>query len=672
MRCSAGTLVMLCGLVLAGLLAAGCGGGGGWSWFQSPAEGDVGYDRIALLPGGYGQHLVPVQIGNQTFRLLLDSGFNGLLVFADKVTAENTEVQATDDYAAVVFGSGTRSGRAATAPIKVGNRAAAAMRILLVDDPTSSTDPSLSGKQADGIFGLRFQPGTAEEIGVELDVPLLALDPKVRSMELDLNANGASTLVLGGTPTLDRYEPGGLFAAQTTTELGANRIQESYADLEVPFSVTSSAGTADDPDLDILLDTGATSLLILDAGVASVLGYDAASSTWLIPEDEELDLKLVGLSGELALQPRFRAKDVRVLNLSGNTFDAVLGLDRWRGYVVGFEFIDFSLGGPEGTFRFLARDQMGSLPAASTAFDSHFVSLPGLNSSSEDGAPSISADGTCLAFESDRPAGRGLRDIYLYRIGQGLVDVRGMNSESNDEDPAVSADGNLVVFTSDRPGGEGDFDIYLADIPTQTFLALPGLNTASVERSPYLSADGRFISFRSERDGGDTPSDVYLYDRETGSVMYLPDLNGPNDDFTSALSADGQRMIIGAMFRDGDEGWLDVHVYDVANWQEMPISTDVNTANWEAFVGISGDGRYIGFFSDRNNPTAGAAGRDIFVYDLGQNGSDGLPGAAVSLPGLNTSFEDSNVALNQDGSLIAFASSRAGGVGGRDVYLYRR
>lgn len=655
-----------------GWLAA-CGGGSGGGPFQSAAPGDLPADRIALTEGGVGQFTIPVQVGTQTFNLLLDTGFNGLLVFNDLITAENVAIQRTGEQGSIEFGSGTRSGELATAPIKVGNRTAAEVRILLVTSPTSTTDPSLTWKRAQGILGMRFQPCMVEYYGTNLDPPLLKLDPKVRALEFDLRSGQPSSLVIGGTPTLTAANQDYVFTAQTTTETREDRIRENYADLEVPFKIASSAGTAADDDLDILLDTGAASLLVLDVEVAQRIGYDAGTRSWRIGDSEELSLDVIGLAGTLAISPKFKVGDVRVIDLAGTTFDAVLGLNRWQDYVIAFDFTDFSLGGPEGTFRFLARSDQPAATQPTPAFSDRFIALPGLNSSAEETAPSISANGSRIVFGSDRRGGLGLRDIYCYDRGQSsLVAIGPLNSSSNDEDPACNEDGTLVVFTSDRPGGAGDFDIYLWDVTNQQFIDLPGLNSDSVERSPYLSPDGRYISFRTERYGSATPSDVYLYDRNTGAFVDLPGLNGDSDDFTSALSRGATKMIIEALNRDGDRGGVDVHVYDVTDTREIALSSEVNSTAYDAFVGMSGDGRYITYFSDRNAKTPGAAGRDIFLADLNQNGADGSPGKLVDLAGLNSSLEESDASLNEDGSLITFVSARAGGSGGLDVYLYRQ
>ncbi|MBI5832226.1 MAG: PD40 domain-containing protein [Armatimonadetes bacterium] len=647
----------------------GCGGGAkSLTPFQTAAAGDPGYDRIALGSVLPGQYLVPVQIGNQVFRLLLDTGFQGILVFGDLVKDSNRAVKRTGRPASLLFGSGRRTGEFAVAPIALGQRTAYGVHIVVIDKPTSTTDRSLAAKGAQGILGLRFKPGAGGTAN-RVDPVLLKLAPAVRSLEFDLRPSGASSLVIGGTPALNSAGSGYVFTAKTTTALSADRVAETYADLEVPFRVTTSAGVADTPGLRVLLDTGAVNELVLDRTVAARLGYDTAASRWTIPATEVLNLELLGTPSPLAMQTQIHASDVLVADLRAYAFDAVLGVGQWQPYLIAFDFLDWTLGGPDGTFRFLARSRAGAATAHAGWSTDHYTALPAMNSSAEDVAPGVSGDGSVVVFCSDRAGGVGLRDVYYYRLGQGLVDIGSINSAARDEAPTVSADGNLVAFTSDRAGG---WDIYLYNVATRQFVDLPGLNTAALERAPQLSPSGRYLAFRSERDeGGVTLSRLYVYDRDTQQLLDTPGLNGTTDQYTARVSADGQRLAYDANGRAGDRGGMDVHLYDLTAKRDVPLSSSVNSVRDDQFVTLSADGRYLAFQTDRWGQSAGATGTDVAVFDLNQNGTDGKPGVLVSTPGLNlTGFEDSSPALSGNGRCVIFTSSRPRGLGGPDLYRY--
>ena len=92
---------------------------------------------------------------------------------------------------------------------------------------------------------------------------------------------------------------------------------------------------------------------------------------------------------------------------------------------------------------------------------------PTVNSSSKDTGSSISTDGLLLYFVSDRPGGYGEYDIWVTRRAS-LSDSWGppvnlgptVNSSSSDGGPSISADGSTLFFHSKRPGGFGEAGLW--------------------------------------------------------------------------------------------------------------------------------------------------------------------------------------------------------------------
>lgn len=154
------------------------------------------------------------------------------------------------------------------------------------------------------------------------------------------------------------------------------------------------------------------------------------------------------------------------------------------------------------------------------------------------GQPSISADGSTVAFAAYVPGSNGWQ-VYVAPRGSGspvLVSrtpgggVGGAWSQS----PSVSADGSYVAFESDasdlappdvnvRDSGNGR-DVFLWTRSTgSTVMVSPAPSDASSSRASEMakvSADGRFVAFGSWRHDlvdGDTPdhSDIFLWDRDT-------------------------------------------------------------------------------------------------------------------------------------------------------------
>ncbi len=96
---------------------------------------------------------------------------------------------------------------------------------------------------------------------------------------------------------------------------------------------------------------------------------------------------------------------------------------------------------------------------------------PTVNSSAQDSRPGISADGLTLFFDSYRPGGYGKGDLYMTTRAT-VSDPWGtpvnlgptVNSSAEEELPKISADGSTLLFDSDRPGGSGDFDLWQVSI----------------------------------------------------------------------------------------------------------------------------------------------------------------------------------------------------------------
>lgn len=97
---------------------------------------------------------------------------------------------------------------------------------------------------------------------------------------------------------------------------------------------------------------------------------------------------------------------------------------------------------------------------------------PTVNGEYWDSQPALSSDGRLLYFASDRAGGRGGTDIYMSRrvAGGGWtapVSVGGINSATDDLAPTISPDSKTLFFSSDGYGGVGGFDIFVATAPEQ-------------------------------------------------------------------------------------------------------------------------------------------------------------------------------------------------------------
>lgn len=228
----------------------------------------------------------------------------------------------------------------------------------------------------------------------------------------------------------------------------------------------------------------------------------------------------------------------------------------------------------------------------------------------------------------------------------------GCGKKSTPTAPAGDTGGiDLLVYRSDRTTA-GNYDIWMYDLNEAGFRALPNLNSASDESEPSLSNDGTLVAFASDRAGAGG-SDVYVYDREGEALAATPGLNTGANETWPRFAYDSVNL---AFVRDSS-GFGRVRLY---------------TPNGDSLIGLPGlstggpltdtapapdlHGDRIAFQSDR------AGNWDVFVW----NRSGGI----AALPDLASAGSDVEPSLSSNGRWLAFASDRAGGAGGFDIYLY--
>ncbi len=126
--------------------------------------------------------------------------------------------------------------------------------------------------------------------------------------------------------------------------------------------------------------------------------------------------------------------------------------------------------------------------------------------------PTLSRDGNLLAFASDRrEAGTGNDsgnlDIWVQQIG-GRDPMRLTNDDADDSEPAISADGTRVAFRSERSGG----GIYV--VPS---LGGDAVLLAPRGRDPRWAPDGRWIAYWEGRESSDLlPGTARVFVIESG------------------------------------------------------------------------------------------------------------------------------------------------------------
>jgi Tol biopolymer transport system component len=154
-----------------------------------------------------------------------------------------------------------------------------------------------------------------------------------------------------------------------------------------------------------------------------------------------------------------------------------------------------------------------------------------VNSEHHELAPCISFDGLSLFFNSDRPCGMGVSDIWVatrssvndsWRTPVNLGS--NINSASWEGEPSLTDDGLTLYFSSLRPEGFGNLDIWMArrashsdNWPMAVNLG-PLVNTSWADVGPEVSADGSMLYFHSNRPGGPGFWDIWQAPAQRSSV----------------------------------------------------------------------------------------------------------------------------------------------------------
>jgi len=189
---------------------------------------------------------------------------------------------------------------------------------------------------------------------------------------------------------------------------------------------------------------------------------------------------------------------------------------------------------------------------------SHPVSISEkINTTMDEGAPSLSADGRSLVFAAcNRPDAVGGCDIYIsYKEGDEWSEPinmgRDINSTSWDSEPSIAADGRTLYFSSDRPGGQGKMDIWYSKLtPNGSWMKAQnigaGINTSGEEVAPFIHANGTTLYFSSNNLPGMGGYDIFYTKKETSGKWSEPTnigypINTADHEGTVFITVDGKK-----------------------------------------------------------------------------------------------------------------------------------
>ncbi|MCC6690665.1 MAG: PD40 domain-containing protein [Bacteroidia bacterium] len=269
---------------------------------------------------------------------------------------------------------------------------------------------------------------------------------------------------------------------------------------------------------------------------------------------------------------------------------------------------------------------------------------PEINTSEDEYFPTITADDQMFLFTRKlslpagaSPYGLPYQEDFFYSTKQNgkWTTARGIgnniNTPLNEGAPSLSADGNYLFFVacSDDNNygagrqGFGSCDIFVSRKMGDKWVNPHNIgspvNTRAWETQPSFSSDGKTLYFVRGiiNEQGHKQGDIYM----------------------AQLKADGKFS------------------------HPVRLGKNINTPFHEESVFIHPDNQTLYFSS---NGRVGMGGLDIY---MSKRGADGQWGEAVNLGyPINTFNDENSLLVDSKGKLAYFASNRAGGIGGLDIY----
>jgi Tol biopolymer transport system component len=258
----------------------------------------------------------------------------------------------------------------------------------------------------------------------------------------------------------------------------------------------------------------------------------------------------------------------------------------------------------------------------------------------------------------------------------------------------ISGDGERVVWSSysDLDGESASIQVfvrYRSSLVTERVSEVNGVPGNALSDSSTISGDGRFVAFVSGATnlvGGDTNGydDVFVVDLDTKGVERVSVTSGgvQANGYSGlpSLSHDGRYVAFWSQSLNLAPNVAHSHVYvrdrQLGTTTPACVSSQGAVAN-DVCAGptISGNGRYVAFFSNATNLDGPADyGNQVYVYDLATHLTERVSRA---LQGAPPDSHSAYPAISEDGRYVAFESEATNLVpndtnGWTDVFVYDR
>jgi len=239
----------------------------------------------------------------------------------------------------------------------------------------------------------------------------------------------------------------------------------------------------------------------------------------------------------------------------------------------------------------LSRPQEDFFMAQIDSLEWEVKPLSDVNTPDNEGAQTLSADSKIMFFTAcNRPEGFGSCDIYFSRFINGRwSEPRNAGSPLNtrywEAQPSFSSDNRWLYFSSNRPGGKGKKDIWRIEFMGFSeggnpqwgqALNMEAVNTEGDEISPFIHANNRNFYFASDTHVGMGGFDLFsaMID-ETGMISDLKNMGYPintyRDDMGLTINSIGDIAYFSSA-READHG-LDIFSFNLdRGLQPQPVT----------------------------------------------------------------------------------------------------
>ncbi len=289
--------------------------------------------------------------------------------------------------------------------------------------------------------------------------------------------------------------------------------------------------------------------------------------------------------------------------------------------------------------------------------------------------------GFCQQSSKTKAAGK------LYEKGGEVtvINTTKINTSSLEFSPAYYQNGIVFVSSRNQQGkidkqiNETYFELFYSDVDATGMPLSPSpfsvrWSDAQHEGPVTFDREGRVLYFTSnsihKKNDDKKVAHLKIYEAIKGQNDWkdVRALSFNSDNYDCAhptLSADGKKLFF-ASNMSGGYGGMDLYFVEKTptGWSApINLGSDINTAGNEIFPFIHSSGNL--FFS--SNGYDGFGGLDIFMIDI----SSRKWGKVTNLgEPFNSPADDLGLILNPEGNRGYFASSRDGGAGKDDIYLF--